>query len=86
MAGQTLDFPNAESLKRLASSENGFIFDPVTGNSFTVNHTGRAILHLLQQTLDVEHITRRLQAEFDVDAQRAERDVIEFAGQLRGHF
>jgi len=86
MAGQTLDFPNAESLKRLALSESGFIFDPVTGNSFTVNHTGLAILRLLQQTLDAEHITRRLQAEFDIDAALAERDVIEFTGLLRGSF
>lgn len=86
MAGQTLDFPNVESLKRLALSESGFIFDPVTGDSFTVNHTGLAILQLIQQTLDVGQIIRRLQQEFDIDAPVAERDVIEFAGQLRGCF
>jgi hypothetical protein len=86
MAVQTLDFPNAESLKRLALSESGFIFDPVTGNSFTVNHTGLAILRLIQHTLDLNHIIQRLRQEFDLDAQIAERDVIEFAGQLRGCF
>lgn len=86
MAGQTLDFPNVESLKRLALSESGFIFDPVTGDSFTVNHTGLAILQLLQHTLDIGQIIRRLQQEFDIEAPVAERDVIEFAGQLRGCF
>ncbi len=86
MTRQTLDFPNVESLKRLAISESGFIFDPVTGNSFTVNHTGRAILQLLQKTLDMEQITKRLQAEYAVDAPVADREAIEFANQLRGCF
>jgi hypothetical protein len=43
-------------------------------------------LYPIQQTLDVERITRRLQAEFDIDARFAERDVIEFAGLRRGSF
>ena len=86
MTRQTLDFPHVESLKRLALSESGFIFDPVTGNSFTVNHTGLALLQLIQQTLDVEHITKRLQAEFVVDATVAERDASEFAGLLKVNF
>lgn len=86
MAGQTLDFPNVETLRRLALSESGFIFDPVTGNSFTVNHTGQAVLQLIQHTLDVEQIIRKLQAVFQIDVHVAERDVIEFAGQLRRCF
>jgi hypothetical protein len=86
MAVQTLDFPNAASLKRLALSESGFIFDPVTGDSFTVNPTGLAILHLLQHSLDMGHITQELQAEFDIDVGTAERDILEFTGLLRGYF
>ncbi len=86
MTRQTLDFPHAESLKRLALSESGFIFDPVTGNSFTVNHTGLALLQLIQQTLDMERITKRLQAEFVIDATVAERDASEFAGLLKVNF
>lgn len=86
MAGQFIDFPDVKSLKRLVLSESGFIFDPVTGNSFTANHSGFSILHLIQQTLDLEQITRSLQAEFEVDALVAEREAIEFAGLLRRHF
>ena len=86
MTRQTLDFPHVESLKRLALSESGFIFDPVTGNSFTVNHTGLALLQLIQQTLDMERITKRLQAEFVIDATVAERDASEFAGLLKVNF
>ena len=86
MTRQTLDFPHVESLKRLALSESGFIFDPVTGNSFTVNHTGLALLQLIQQTLDVGQITKRLQTEFVIDATIAERDTSEFAGLLKANF
>ena len=42
---------NEESLalfQRLASSESGFVFDPVSGQSYTVNETGLALLRLLQ--------------------------------------
>ena len=86
MAAQSLDFPNAESLRRLALNDSGFVFDPVTGNSFSVNPAGLSVLRLIQQTLDIGQITRRLAAEFAVDAAVAERDVIEFAGQLRRNF
>jgi hypothetical protein len=86
MAGQTLDLPHLESLKRLALSESGFIFDPVTGNSFTVNQTGMAILQLIQQTLDVDQIIQQLHTQFLLEPQTAERDVLEFADRLRGCF
>ncbi len=31
-------------LKQLAVSENGFVFDPYTGHTFTLNATGIAVL------------------------------------------
>lgn len=38
----------AERLKQLAVSDTGFIFDPVTGQSFTVNSTGRLVIEMLK--------------------------------------
>lgn len=71
---------------RLALSDNGFVFDPVTGNSFTVNSTGLIILRRLQHETDLACIVASLCAEFDVEALAAERDVIEFANLLRNAF
>lgn len=85
--GQTVDLPRAEVLMRLALSDSGFVFDPVTGNSFTVNGSGLAILRRLQQQgTDLAGTVASLCEEFDVEARAAERDVIEFANLLRNAF
>jgi hypothetical protein len=33
-------------IKRLAVNDSGFVFDPVSGKSFSTNETGKAILKL----------------------------------------
>lgn len=78
--------PKAETLKRLALSDSGFIFDPVTGRSYTVNESGLAILRHLQTTGDLNSVINSLSHEFDVESAVAEREVIEFAGLLRSAF
>ena len=86
MNAQTVEFPRAEVLSRLALSDSGFVFDPVTGNSFSLNGTGLAILRRLQRGESLERVVATLQEEFAVAPQAAERDVIEFAALLRGAF
>lgn len=75
--------PDAKSLERLAVSESGFVFDPVSGHSFTVNETGLSILRALQQDRRLDALRADLSAEFDVDAMTLERDLLEFLGSLR---
>ncbi len=70
-------------VKRLAISEDGFIFDPTTGNSFTTNETGLFILQLLKEGKSPEEIVRELVNQYDVDEQEAERDVLDFMEKLR---
>lgn len=86
MNGQTVDFPKRETLCRLALSESGFVFDPVTGNSFTVNTTGLSILRQLQRWDDWNQVITSLLEEFEIEAHVIERDVIEFASSLRSAF
>ncbi len=73
----------ADVLKRLATSESGFIFDPATGNSFTGNATALAIIKLAATEADPARIAELLAAEFDVERTQAEREVVEFASVLR---
>lgn len=75
--------PSAETLRRLAISESGFVFDPVSGHNFTVNDTGLVILRHLQHKQDFRRLVRELQSEFEADPNDIERDVIEFIGLLR---
>ena len=77
------ELPPADVLKRLAVSQSGFVFDPVSGRSFSVNPTGLRILGLLQQETDIAALIETLTAEYDVDRRQAERDVGEFVGVLR---
>jgi len=76
-------FPDPETVGRLALSDSGFVFDPVTGRSFSVNATGLAILRLLQKPTGLAEVVEALQERFMSDAATLERDVIEFAGVLR---
>jgi hypothetical protein len=45
-----------DKLAVLAVSESGFIFDPVTGHSYTANATGLRILELLKTGKEPDEI------------------------------
>jgi len=70
-------------MRRLAVSESGFVFDPMSGHHFTVNETGLEILRHLQEGRDLPGILRLLGQEYRVGPRELERDVLEFAGMLR---
>lgn len=70
-------------MQRLAISESGFVFDPVSGNNFTVNETGLTILRLLQKDSDIHSVYSKLADEYDISPRDIERDVLEFASILR---
>ncbi len=72
-----------EKLKRLALNEEGFIFDPETGNSFVTNQTGLFILKKLREGLSEEEVIKALTEEFEVDENTARRDFYDFEEQLR---
>lgn len=78
-------FPPLTSLQRLAISESGFVFDPVSGHNFTVNETGLTILRLLQKENELTPLLENLASDYDVSSRVLERDVLEFAGLLRDY-
>ena len=71
------------NLQQLAISDEGFIFNPSTGESFTVNQTGLAIIKGLKNSLSIPKITRNIMMEFDVDARELEMDITDFIDHLR---
>ncbi len=73
-------------LRRLALSESGFVFDPVTGNSFSTNDSGLALLKLLQAEKDLAAVIEALVSHYEVDSRVAERDVRDFVVLLDKHF
>jgi hypothetical protein len=87
MTGTSIDeqslLPDAKALERLAISESGFVFDPVSGHSFTLNETGLNILRSLQHDRHLNSLRERLSVEYDVDHATLDRDLLEFLGSLR---
>jgi hypothetical protein len=73
-------------LHNLAISDTGFIFDPVTGNSFNTNETGIFILNRLKRGDEVTAIAGALNAEYDTDIETAEQDVLQLIETLRSYY
>lgn len=76
-----MEFDNS-TLKELAVSESGLIFDPSTGTIYTSNPVGLLILESLKDGRESMEIRELIAERFDVDEQTAERDLYEFLSQL----
>jgi PqqD family protein of HPr-rel-A system len=73
-----------QRLKDLAVSESGFLFDPYTGLTFSLNPTGRFILERLRDGLSEPAVRQALEAAFETGpGDDPLRDVREFMQQLR---
>lgn len=70
-------------LRHLAISDSGFVFDPITGFTFSLNPTGLFILRQLKDGCSVEQVVVLLQREFDSEADDLVRDVDDFVRRLR---
>lgn len=69
--------------KNIAISESGFIFNPMTGDSFSSNPVGRDILQWLREEKSTEEIVLQLQQKYKVEAAVAEKDLYDFMLMLK---
>jgi hypothetical protein len=76
---------NYKLLNDLAISESGFLFQPVTGESFTLNSVGIFIMEGLKADKDSTEIINDIVNEYDTDQVAAEKDFQEFISQLKNH-
>lgn len=77
--------PNQEYLKSLAISDNGFLFDVTTGQTYTLNSIAHEIIRKLQDGHKPSEILQSLLDEYDVSKDDAERDLEYFIVQLKEH-
>ncbi len=71
-------------IHQLAVNDEGFVFDPTTGESFTVNATGLFLIRALKAGHDTTELLDQVQQQFEVSPGSAERDVTDFVSQLEG--
>ncbi|MEZ4765008.1 MAG: PqqD family protein [Calditrichia bacterium] len=72
-------------LHQLAINDEGFVFDPSTGESFTLNHCGLFIVQALKSGRTADEIAKLLPEKFDEVPETAERDVLDFISHLKSY-
>lgn len=73
-------------LRDLATSDAGFVFDPVSGHTFTVNTTGLAALRALKEGRSLDEVLESLREGFELEGgEDLTRDLDEFLLRLREH-
>lgn len=70
VAGETLIVPAQAKVGALATI-------------YTLNGTAALVWHLLESPRTVEELAAALAAEYEVEAERAERDITEFVGEMK---
>ena len=71
--------------KNIAISETGFVFDPNSGDSFTLNSIGREILEQFQSGKSKSDISFNVLNKYEVDEFTFDRNYEDFIGMLN-HF
>ena len=71
--------------KNLALSDTGFVFNPSTGDSYSVNPIGLEILRMLKDNTKEEDIKKKLLETYQVDAETIEKDYYDFVKGLEQH-
>ncbi len=69
--------------KNIAISESGFIFNPITGDSFSANPVGKDILQWMREEKAADEIVALLQQKYKVDTAIAEKDLYDFMLMLK---
>jgi hypothetical protein len=69
--------------KNVATSENGFIFNPATGDSFTSNSIGSEIIEAMKRGESEQEIKSAIMEKYEVSAEQLNRDWEDWILQLK---
>ncbi|MQY78436.1 MAG: PqqD family peptide modification chaperone, partial [Bacteroidetes bacterium] len=69
--------------KNIAISESGFVFDPTSGESFSLNPIGIEIIDLLRQEKSFDEIREIMLNKYEVDDNSFEKYYYDFVSMLK---
>lgn len=69
--------------KNIALSDSGFVFNPSTGESFSVNPIGVEILQLLREGKNKDQIKTSITKQYQIDEATFERDFDDFVNMMK---
>jgi hypothetical protein len=67
----------------IAISESGFVFNPATGESFTVNPIGAEVIQLLKDNKSIQEASEIILERYNVDETSVEKDLNDFLAMLK---
>ena len=68
--------------ENIALSENGFVFNPSTGDSFTLNNSGKEVLMMIKEGKTLSQIADMMISKYDADRVTIERYLEDFVNDL----
>jgi hypothetical protein len=68
--------------KNIATSESGFIFNPGTGDSFSVNELGAEIISLMKDDRSQSDIIETISSKYETEKNQVEKDLEDFISML----
>lgn len=71
--------------KNIAISDSGFIFNPSTGDSFSVNPIGLEIIKLLKDEKSSDDIKKHILKTYAIDESTVEKDYYDFLKMLEAN-
>ena len=69
--------------KNIAISDTGFVFNPTTGDSYSINQVGQEILGYLSKDKSKDEIISLMTSEYDIDSPSFEKYFFDFLSMLR---
>jgi hypothetical protein len=66
-------------------SDNGFVFNSRTGDSFNLNPIGLELIKQIAAEKDFENIREEMLAKYDIDDLTIEKDYYDFYALLKHH-
>lgn len=71
--------------KNIAISDSGFLFNPSSGDSYSVNPIGQEIIQLLQDEKSEEEIMEHILSNYMIDKNTVEKDLYDFLSMLKNY-
>jgi len=71
--------------KNIATSAEGFIYNPGTGDSFSTNPIGTDIITMLKEDKPAGEIIDFIRGKYEVDQPQFEKDLDDFVSQLKDY-
>jgi hypothetical protein len=71
--------------KNIAISDSGFVFNPSSGDSYSLNPVGQEILKLLKDDKSDEEVVEYILKNYMTDKDAVEKDLYDFKNMLENY-